>query len=155
VFIWSDVTDTTAGDFLYLAGVQLEAGSVATPFERRPYGTELQLAMRYYFRNTAISAFQCFGSGIATTATNMNAAIPLPVQMRATPTLESGGIIGTINASGTVISLASAPSISGVSSNANVAYLSGAVASGLVAGNSTGLFANSSVSAFLGFSSEL
>ena len=48
VFIWSDVTDTTAGDFLYLAGVQLEAGSVATPFERRPYGTELQLAQRYY-----------------------------------------------------------------------------------------------------------
>jgi hypothetical protein len=48
VFIWSDVTDTTAGDFLYLAGVQLEAGSVATPFERRPYGTELALCQRYF-----------------------------------------------------------------------------------------------------------
>jgi len=48
VFIWSDVTDTTLGDFLYLAGVQLEAGAVATPFERRPIGTELSLCQRYY-----------------------------------------------------------------------------------------------------------
>jgi hypothetical protein len=52
VFIWSDVTDTTAGDFLYLAGVQLEAGSVATPFERRPYGMELALCQRYFVRDT-------------------------------------------------------------------------------------------------------
>jgi hypothetical protein len=50
VFIWSDVTDTTAGDFLYLAGVQLEAGSVATPFERRDYGRELIMCQRYYER---------------------------------------------------------------------------------------------------------
>jgi hypothetical protein len=48
VFIWSDVTDTTAGDFLYLTDVQLEPGTVATPFERRSYGQELALCQRYY-----------------------------------------------------------------------------------------------------------
>ena len=48
VFIWSDVTDTTAGDFLYITDVQLEAGSTATDFERRPIGTELALCQRYY-----------------------------------------------------------------------------------------------------------
>ena len=48
VFIWSDVTDTTAGDFLYITDVQLEPGTLATPFERRSYGQELALCERYF-----------------------------------------------------------------------------------------------------------
>jgi hypothetical protein len=88
VFIWSDVTDTTAGDFLYLTGVQLEAGSVATPFERRPYGTELQLAMRYFalLTNTSTAGEFSFACGFQT---NTNAAVfymQTPVPMRVTPT---------------------------------------------------------------------
>jgi hypothetical protein len=40
----------TAGGFDYfdVTGVQLEKGSVATPFEVRPYGIELSLCQRYY-----------------------------------------------------------------------------------------------------------
>ena len=37
----------TSGNF-GLAQVQLEEGSVATPFEQRPYGLELSLCQRYY-----------------------------------------------------------------------------------------------------------
>ena len=37
----------TNGATFYITGVQLEKGSVATPFEFRPYGTELQLCQRY------------------------------------------------------------------------------------------------------------
>jgi hypothetical protein len=81
VFIWSDVTDTTAGDFLYLAGVQLEAGSVATPFERRPYGTELMLCQRYY---------QKVVGGIGATSTDtatVGISFCFPVEMRASPSI--------------------------------------------------------------------
>ena len=39
---------STNGATFYLTGVQLEVGTVATPFERRQFGTELMLCQRYY-----------------------------------------------------------------------------------------------------------
>lgn len=38
----------TSGATLYITGVQLEAGTTASPFEYRQYTTELQLCQRYY-----------------------------------------------------------------------------------------------------------
>jgi hypothetical protein len=37
-----------AGNFINITGVQLEKGTVATPFEFRPYATELALCQRYF-----------------------------------------------------------------------------------------------------------
>jgi len=46
-----------SGNTLIISSVQLEKGTVATPFEVRPYGTELALCQRYYeFGRTLVSA---------------------------------------------------------------------------------------------------
>ena len=94
VFIWSDVTDTTAGDFLYITGVQLEVGTEATPFEHRPYDMELQRCLRYfnYMSGNNIHAFH-YGSS------NSLADVWFTVPMRTTPTATytSGSVGSTFN----------------------------------------------------------
>jgi hypothetical protein len=71
-----------------IAQVQLEAGPVATPFERRPIGTELALCQRYHFR---IGGSQTGGIGNKysdAAANNMfNGSVTFPSQMRAVPNL--------------------------------------------------------------------
>jgi hypothetical protein len=100
VFIWSDVTDTTAGDFLYVTDVQLEPGSVATPFEQRPIGTELALCQRYFYRPNVSYTEQSYGSaGGANTTTQ----IYFPTQIRANPTITAAWSAG-VNATGSTIS---------------------------------------------------
>jgi hypothetical protein len=81
VFIWSDVTDTTAGDFLYITDVQLEAGSTATEFERRQFGTELALCQRYFEKGTFHSA------GYATSGAGVGGSLYFKSEKRATPTI--------------------------------------------------------------------
>jgi hypothetical protein len=83
VFIWSDVTDTTAGDFLYVTGVQLEPGAVATPFEQRPIGTELALCQRYFF---SLDAQSTMPAVVSPTNASVRSHFKFPVTMRATPT---------------------------------------------------------------------
>ena len=68
-----------------LAEPQLEAGSVATPFERRPYGTELALCQRY-FQQFADRHMGLTASGSQT----YTGGVSLTTTMRAVPTLAAG-----------------------------------------------------------------
>lgn len=66
-----------------ITGVQLEAGTVATPFERRSYGQELMLSQRYFQRYaTTGNGPYCTFSANATT--NARCAFRFPT-MRAAP----------------------------------------------------------------------
>ena len=62
--------------------VQFEQGSVATPFERRPFGQELALCQRYYARMFAYS-------GLTGSGAELSGVVYGSVPMRATPTLTS------------------------------------------------------------------
>jgi hypothetical protein len=155
VFIWSDVTDTTAGDFLYLAGVQLEAGSVATPFERRPYGTELALCQRYYYRTKATASGQTFGLSFNDSPTVALGFSNFPVPMRSDPAaLEQSG-----TASDYVVRHSAATTTCSVVPTFNGGSVWGAittftVASGLTSGQGS-RGQSGSANAFLGWSTEL
>ena len=70
----------------YVTGVQLEQGSTATPFERRLYNQELANCQRYYYRFGGDATYQMFGSGVASSTTNVYVGLVNPVPMRAAPT---------------------------------------------------------------------
>ena len=95
VFIWSDVTDTTLGDFLYITNTQLEIGSTATPFERRLYNQELAACQRYYWKvdGGTTGDFVALGSGVCMSSTQARIYVKYPVAMRAAPTISYNGSI--------------------------------------------------------------
>ena len=66
-----------------IAQVQLEEGSVSTPFENRPYGLELSLCQRYFFSKAP-------GSGISLVkvgGTWQSTVYKFPVTMRVAPSV--------------------------------------------------------------------
>jgi hypothetical protein len=72
---------STVGATFYITGVQLEAGSVASPFERRDYGRELMMCQRYYAAG-GVNLFIYSTTGNTKFINSWNL-----VEMRAAPTL--------------------------------------------------------------------
>ena len=72
--------------------IQLELGTVATPFERRSFGLELMLCMRYYQQKMRVHI-----GGITADGIGLYGNTQLPVTMRANPTAqqESISLIGS------------------------------------------------------------
>jgi len=97
-----------SGATFYITGVQLEEGSVATPFEHRQYGQELQLCQRY---------FQTWGGtigneyapwfGLGYNSTTAEGCFEFIVPMRTAPSLTQVGNwvfndVASDNAAGTL-----------------------------------------------------
>jgi len=74
---------TVNGQF-YLTGVQMEKGTIATGFERRPYGLELGLCQRYYIQYKNISDPNYFhiGAGFTVSTSTARITISLPTSLR-------------------------------------------------------------------------
>jgi len=79
----------TNGATWYLTGVQLEKGSTATAFDYRPFGTELQLAQRYFYKASSTGGNVPFGFGYNTATTETAIGVPFPIVMRSIPTFTS------------------------------------------------------------------
>lgn len=88
----------TNGATLYITAVQLEIGTVATPFEHRPISIEKSLCYRYYYRMTANpvavtvsgttttnASYIGFAVGRAYSTTAGTAIIFLPEPLRTSP----------------------------------------------------------------------
>ena len=90
LFYWAGVGTAGTNDYADFTGIQFEAGPVATPFERRLYGTELSLCQRYYQ-----SLINPKLTGVVGSSTAMNRmGCNLLQQMRTTPTAYT--LTGTI-----------------------------------------------------------
>ena len=89
-------TDTTTwyttNDATYeLTGIQLEVGSVATPFQFRSYAEELRLCQRYYkliANNNGGTATESFALGCCNDAAALHTIFDFEPEMRTTPTAD-------------------------------------------------------------------
>jgi hypothetical protein len=82
-------TDMGAGEIFAIAQVQLEVGSKASAFERRPYGMELALCQRYFY--SAHNSLALI-AGTAATTSALYMRYVLPVSPRVSPTVSFVGV---------------------------------------------------------------
>jgi hypothetical protein len=144
----------TNGATFDVTGVQLEVGSVATPFEHRSYGDELARCQRYYYRLYADSS-RTFAVGYNQNTTATRNIIHFPVTMRSAPTaLEQIGTASNYRVliGATVISCSAVPTLS--STTTNTGEVQATVSSGLTAGQGNCLESNVN-GTYLGFTAEL
>jgi hypothetical protein len=136
----------TSGATFYITGVQLEAGSVASPFERRDYGRELMMCQRYLpaFSADAVS-YRLPGAGICSSSTQTYCTIIFPQTTRvpATGVTVSSGSHFTVDVDGLVAPTSTSVSFSSLSS-LNAARISVTVAAGLTLGQPMFLTINNS-----------
>jgi hypothetical protein len=143
---------------LYLSQVQLEAGSVATPFSRAG-GTlqgELAACQRYYYRMGG-NYYTNFGIGNAWSSVNTNALVFLPVQMRVAPTSLDTSAANTfrVEDGSTATTCTAVPSLDSAYESPTVAFINTYVGSGLTQTRTYRFSANNNTGAYIGFNAEL
>ena len=144
----------TNGATWYITGLQLEAGTTASPFEYRQYGTELQLCQRYYYR---IQASQS-GNRIAVTIGLVNSTTTciycsggFPATMRSSPTSTQSGL--NILDGSTTNSITSISNTTSMPNGFSINFTTGTAT--LTSGKTGFIIGSNNSSDYLDFSAEL
>jgi hypothetical protein len=151
---------STLGATLYITGVQVEAGSVATAFQTAT-GTiqgELSAAQRYYWR-AGLDSSGTFGilgnSGYTDSTTNSNVMFNFPVHMRVAPTAIDFPTLSTTR----ILNVGNpftptAASLNTTNTTADIGWVA-FTSSGMTASQFSQYTRNSSSTSYIGFSAEL
>ena len=151
---------TTSGATFHMTGVQLEVGSVATPFEHASsFGEQLALCQRYFYKSeNTNSTYKRYSVMHVETTVNTRSKYPLPVPMRDHPALTKTGTLAIYNSAGGIINLTAISLNPVFTQNAGLGFrdvcIFAVVGSGLTAGTVATLLSNNAA-ASLQFDAEL
>jgi len=142
-------------NYWQVTGVQLEAGSIATPFEFEEYGETLAKCQRYYYRNGAkdgntTGAYSGHTMGYMFDADTTDAIFHFPVAMRAVPTFSFSGISSNLGASSQALTTSG-----DVGSTTQLFFARFDHAGSRTAGQAVVIHNNNNTSGFVAFSAEL
>ena len=147
----------TSGEYFEITQVQLELGKVATPFEHRSYGEELNLAQRYFQAHISGNLYTGFGFAHGSSTTDVEIfGYRYLVPMRSAPTL-SASAAGDFSIRTSSNNIAATPDAIVINRpgtqmcNLSFQYSGG----GLTTGNSYHIVANNNSAATLTFDAEL
>ena len=165
-----NLLDSTSNEF-FITGIQIEVdhtgSGVATDFEHKPYAQELALCQRYFYAHSG-GAHTVNGSDSSTpnsvlstascqSTSSISVAVPLPVPMRAVPSLYStvaGSTRYRLNSSGANTNSGSDPVVWTAGSSHTTVQMDLAGFSGLSAGQA-GTVRRYDGTGILGFNAEL
>lgn len=145
-----------ADDYFDITGVQLETGSVATPFVLAggSVGAEVKLAQRYYERWTSSSAYMRFGTGYATGSTTAKITIHFKTTKRAAVFSSDNLITALLDCSNdTAYTMTSYIADQNNSTSATYSYT--ASSASFTTGEMVELVTNNTVGAYQGWSAEI
>jgi hypothetical protein len=145
-----------ASDSFDITGVQLETGSVATPFALAggSVGEELKLAQRYYERWTSDSGYMRFGTGYATSATTAKVTIHFKTTKRTAVSSSDNILTALLDCSNdTAYTMTSYASSQSNSTSATYTYT--ASSASFTTGEIIEFVSNNTIGAYQGWSAEI
>jgi hypothetical protein len=142
-FVGTPTGTAGADDWFEITGVQLEAGSVATPFKRHAPSLQGELAacQRYFQAYGGDATNQFFGSGLAVSTTVGAFSFLTQTPLRSAPSVTFSDVTH-FSLAGSTGGLIACTNLTANNAASTSVGLTGTVASGLTAGNGSLLRAN-------------